>query len=658
MSKLKKTILTTCIAALLPVAAFSNANMMTHKYLEDETFPDSEVLQPLLWDMNELQEEVDFGSLRWNYNEDLGTSISLNYAFQSESIGYLSSDVVMQRPFHDYEKEGVKTALNSIEQSVGVTFNEVFSAEDADFIFIVGQVGDGASLPPSNEIDASQMRYIKISGSETLNYFNENLGNEYGIYDNYQEAYASGISTVLHEVGHLLGLKHPFDGNTVLPEEYNNKFYTVMAYNTGCTGTDCFMPTTLKKMDIVTLQYLYGKPVAQKNTGNDIYEYDDAYSYHQLLIDNGGEDTISLENVTKNSVVDLRPTAFSSIIPNPSFNKDEVTNEILGRTFNNFTMDADSQIENVVGGSGDDELIGNDLNNVIEGGAGNDTIRASLGDDEYYGDSGFDTVIYEGKYADYDMVENLDYITITSKTGAQFTHKLMSIESIQFSDHSTSIGQEIQFSSGSDVTLESNLVSSTGESLNWAWLQIDGYDVETTGDNSSTLTFIAPRVAEDVSMRFSVVANDSNKFYSETITVIIKANVAPVLNDIVTKTVNEKTSVSLKASATDSDENDLVSYRWVQTGGTEVTLLNSKSSGVQFTAPSVTADENLTFTVYVTDGMLEVEETVTVTVKNVVETDNSGESSSDKDSGGSGGSMGWILGLLTVLFASRRKALN
>ena len=655
MSKLKQTILTTCIAALLPVAAFSNANMMTHKYLEDETFPDSEVLQPLLWDMNELQEEVDLGALRWNYNEDLGTPVSLNYAFQSESIGYLSSDVVIQRPFHNYEKEGVKTALNSIEQSVGVTFNEVFSAEDADFIFIVGQVGDGASLPPSNVIDASQIRYIKISGSETLNYFNENLGSEYGIYDNYQEAYASGVSTVLHEVGHLLGLKHPFDGNTLLPEEYNNKFYTVMAYNSGCIGTDCFMPTTLKKMDIVALQYLYGKPVTQKNTGNDIYEYDDSYSYHQLLIDNGGEDTISLENVTKNSVVDLRPTAFSSIVPNPSFNKDEVTNEILGRTFNNFTMDVDSQIENVVGGSGDDELIGNDLNNVIEGGAGNDTIRASLGDDEYYGDSGFDTVIYEGKYADYDMVENLDYITITSKTGAQFTHKLMSIESIQFSDHSTSIGQEVQFGSGSDVTLESKLVSSIGENLNWAWLQIDGYDVETTGDNSNTLTFIAPRVAEDVSMRFSVVANDSNKFYSETITVTIKANVAPVLNDIATQTVNEKTSVSLKVSATDSDENDLVSYRWVQTGGTDVTLLNSKSSGVQFTAPSVTADENLTFTVYASDGMLEVEKTVTVTVKNTASTDNSGESSSDKDSGGSGGSMGWILGLLTVLFTSRRK---
>ena len=225
----------------------------------------------------------------------------------------------------------------------------------------------------------------------------------------------------------------------------------------------------------------------------------------------------------------------------------------------------------------------------------------------------------------------------------------------QFSDHSTSIGQEVQFGSGSDVTLESKLVSSIGENLNWAWLQIDGYDVETTGDNSNTLTFIAPRVAEDVSMRFSVVANDSNKFYSETITVTIKANVAPVLNDIATQTVNEKTSVSLKVSATDSDENDLVSYRWVQTGGTDVTLLNSKSSGVQFTAPSVTADENLTFTVYASDGMLEVEKTVTVTVKNTASTDNSGESSSDKDSGGSGGSMGWILGLLTVLFTSRRK---
>src|SRR5262245_5477326 len=36
--------------------------------------------------------------------------------------------------------------------------------------------------------------------------------------------------TMLHEIGHALGLKHPFDG-TPLPAEFNNTRYTVMAYD-------------------------------------------------------------------------------------------------------------------------------------------------------------------------------------------------------------------------------------------------------------------------------------------------------------------------------------------------------------------------------------------------------------------------------------------
>lgn len=88
MSKLKKTILTTCIAALLPVAALSNANMMTHKYLEDETISNEEVIQSLLQDTNDQQESVPSGTFRWNYSDDLGTPITLTYAFQSEAIGF------------------------------------------------------------------------------------------------------------------------------------------------------------------------------------------------------------------------------------------------------------------------------------------------------------------------------------------------------------------------------------------------------------------------------------------------------------------------------------------------------------------------------------------------------------------------------------------
>lgn len=138
---------------------------------------------------------------------------------------------------------------------------------------------------------------------------------------------------------------------------------------------------------------------------------------------------------------------------------------------------------------------------------------------------------------------------------------------------------------------------------------------------------------------------------------VANQNNAPVINEISNLSVNENESVSLTVTASDADSDD-ISYRWEQLSGKTVTLSNVNTSTTTFTAPEVSSDETLSFKVYASDGIAETSKTVQVTVKNIPSTDNSGESSSDKDSGGSGGSMGWILGLLTVLFASRRKALN
>jgi Ca2+-binding RTX toxin-like protein len=51
-------------------------------------------------------------------------------------------------------------------------------------------------------------------------------------------------------------------------------------------------------------------------------------------------------------------------------------------------------IEHVIGGSGDDTLVGTDVANVIAGGAGDDTIDGSLGDDDLDGGPGTDTVSF------------------------------------------------------------------------------------------------------------------------------------------------------------------------------------------------------------------------------------------------------------------------
>lgn len=51
-----------------------------------------------------------------------------------------------------------------------------------------------------------------------------------------------------------------------------------------------------------------------------------------------------------------------------------------------------TDIENIVGGKGNDTLIGNDSSNKIEGGKGNDTIKGGKGNDEVIGEEGDDNL--------------------------------------------------------------------------------------------------------------------------------------------------------------------------------------------------------------------------------------------------------------------------
>ncbi len=74
-----------------------------------------------------------------------------------------------------------------------------------------------------------------------------------------------------------------------------------------------------------------------------------------------------------------------------------LTDLISGSTGGSSTGAAGSDtlvdIENVLSGTGDDTLIGNDQNNVLNGGGGNDFIDAALGDDTLNGGSGNDTLL-------------------------------------------------------------------------------------------------------------------------------------------------------------------------------------------------------------------------------------------------------------------------
>jgi Ca2+-binding RTX toxin-like protein len=206
----------------------------------------------------------------------------------------------------------------------------------------------------------------------------------------------TGWQTYIHELGHALGLRHPFDSSPFLAATLDTQQYTVMSYDphpdqASLPLLDQAWPATYMLYDIQALQSIYGANMSTRN-GNTTYfgnsgEYAlaDGGKIVATIWDGGGVDTIDASNQTGNSVIDLRPGHFSSI--------GAIANNItiaLGVTGNAKTQSA--WIENASGGSGDDTMTGNEVSNVLTGGGGGDTLTGGAGNDYLDGGTGNDAM--------------------------------------------------------------------------------------------------------------------------------------------------------------------------------------------------------------------------------------------------------------------------
>ena len=127
--------------------------------------------------------------------------------------------------------------------------------------------------------------------------------------------------------------------------------------------------------DILALQYIYGANMTTR-AGDDVYTFQTDKEYLECIWDAGGHDTIDLSNQTRNQVIDLRAGTFSSIgVKNNGH--DSAT--AMSRS------PSTSTIEDAIGGSGHDKIIGNDVANDLDGNIGNDTIVGGAGNDTLTG---------------------------------------------------------------------------------------------------------------------------------------------------------------------------------------------------------------------------------------------------------------------------------
>ena len=359
------------------------------------------------------------GDWRWNDGSPIGTAASVTYSFMQDPTGYFyPADPTGFQPFSAAQQQAVREILSMYAGIANITFTEVNDAaivnpEAAPELqmhlsklrFANNNLGDSGSagytyLPSL---------YYDFAGDVWLNAFYNTLPPVIG---------RTEYVTLIHEIAHGLGLKHPGNYNGMedgpfLPAADDTDKYTVMSYisrgseiyrdviptGPGTYSFDFYRvePDTPMLYDIAALQYLYGANMNTR-TGNDTYTFDPLKPFFRTLWDAGGNDTISIANFSRGSTIDLRAGHYSSIIIPP----DKLPPGFSGGTtptytgVENLAIAFGVTIENATGGRGADRLIGNEAANGLTGGLGADTMTGGLGNDLYVVSDTGDVIIELG----------------------------------------------------------------------------------------------------------------------------------------------------------------------------------------------------------------------------------------------------------------------
>lgn len=248
--------------------------------------------------------------------------------------------------------------------------------------------------------------------------------------------------TIIHELGHALGLTHPHEDDAfgTVPAAWDSLEFSVMSYHSfigheasehhGYENGFWDYPQTWMPLDIAALQHLYGASY-RTNAGKTVYSWDPEVGttfvngrvaimpgdnkVFMTIWDGGGIDTFDLSNYHSNLRINLNPGAASVLSTRQLADLNGVAPGGLARGNVSTALlhddDPRSLIENVLCGSGDDHAGGNEADNKIFGGTGKDILAGYNGNDYLHGGSGKDQ-LYGG----------LGFDRLTGGSGQDYLH--------------------------------------------------------------------------------------------------------------------------------------------------------------------------------------------------------------------------------------------
>ncbi|MBN2419313.1 MAG: hypothetical protein JXL81_08010, partial [Deltaproteobacteria bacterium] len=198
-------------------------------------------------------------------------------------------------------------------------------------------------------------------------------------------------------------------------------------------------------------------------------------------------------------------------------------------------------------------------------------------------------------------------LTVTDEHGLQSSDTcIVNIISVN-NPPEADAGPDQNVNEGSTVYLNgSNSSDPDDDILTYQWTQIAGPAVVLDDSRSVNPSFNAPYIeSEGDSLTFQLTVTDKGGLQStdSCIVNIVSVNNPPSANAGPDQTVDEGVLVTLTGSGSSDPDGDVLTYKWIQTGGSSVTLNSSAVSNPVFEANYVDPEgESLTFQLTVTDN--------------------------------------------------------
>ncbi len=353
----------------------------------------------------------------------------------------------------DTEKAAFTASMHLWSAETNIIFNLTTMVGTADVVIARttdGGAQGGYSVDTGN-IGSTQLGTF-VSGSITID---TSVGGFGPIGSAFSVAGGYPWQTILHELGHVIGLGHAGaynDGTTTNSPQltsYDDTAYSLMSYNEAPHFSSAFVwgnsggyqrsPVTPMMLDILAADRIYGTPVGgplsggqtfgfHTNIAGDIAQFFDFTVNTKpviTLFDTGLNNTLDLSGFTIGSTVDLHQGTFSSVaglVGNigiafgtriDTLIADSASDNVTGNDDGDVLMGGGGT-DTITGGSGNDHIYGNLLSstqgatdgadmidtgggsNYVNGNAGNDTITASTGSNRLYGGQGDDTIRVTG----------------------------------------------------------------------------------------------------------------------------------------------------------------------------------------------------------------------------------------------------------------------